>query len=53
MESFGNNNDSYDALRQEAELEVAETKLLRFSMGVTRMDRFRNKYSTSEGQCVF
>ena len=29
--------------RQEAELEVAELKLLRFSLGVTRMDRIRNK----------
>ncbi|KAF7643594.1 hypothetical protein LDENG_00236740, partial [Lucifuga dentata] len=28
--------------RQEAELEVAETKMLRFSLGVTRMDRIRN-----------
>ncbi|KAF7653171.1 hypothetical protein LDENG_00086540, partial [Lucifuga dentata] len=30
--------------RQEAELEVAETKMLRFSLGVTRMDRIRNEY---------
>ena len=29
--------------RQEAELEVAELKMLRFSVGVTRMDRIRNK----------
>ncbi|KAM7405544.1 hypothetical protein PAMP_012803 [Pampus punctatissimus] len=28
--------------RQEAELEVAEMKMLRFSLGVTRMDRIRN-----------
>ena len=28
--------------RQEAELEVAELKMLRFSLGVTRMDRIRN-----------
>ena len=30
--------------RQEAELEVAEVKMLRFSLGVTRMDRIRNEY---------
>ena len=30
--------------RQEAELEVAEMKMLRFSLGVTRMDRIRNEY---------
>ncbi|KAF3704702.1 hypothetical protein EXN66_Car020392 [Channa argus] len=29
--------------RQEAELEVAELKMLRFSLGVTRMDRIRNE----------
>ena len=29
--------------RQEAELEVAELKMLRFSLGVKRMDRFRNE----------
>ena len=29
--------------RQEAEPEVAELKMLRFSLGVTRMDRIRNK----------
>ena len=29
--------------RQEAELEVAEVKMLRFSLGVTRMDRIRNE----------
>ena len=29
--------------RQEAELEVAEDKMLRFSLGVTRMDRIRNE----------
>lgn len=28
--------------RQEAELEVAEMKVLRFSLGVTRMDRIKN-----------
>ncbi|RXN38888.1 Retrovirus-related Pol poly LINE-1 [Labeo rohita] len=30
--------------RQEAELEVAELKMLRFSLGVTRMDRIENKF---------
>ncbi|KAI5085143.1 hypothetical protein C0J45_23845, partial [Silurus meridionalis] len=30
--------------RQEAELEVAELKMLRFSLGLTRMDRFRNEF---------
>ncbi|XP_060743999.1 uncharacterized protein LOC132857897 [Tachysurus vachellii] len=30
--------------RQESELEVAELKMLRFSLGVTRLDRIRNKY---------
>ena len=30
--------------RQEAELEVAEMKMLRFALGVTRMDRIRNEY---------
>ncbi|KAK3570234.1 hypothetical protein QTP86_017146 [Hemibagrus guttatus] len=29
--------------RQESELEVAELKMLRFSLGVTRLDRIRNK----------
>ena len=29
--------------RQEEELEVAETEMLRFSLGVTRMDRIRNE----------
>ena len=28
--------------RQEAEMEVAELKMLRFSLGVTRMDKMRN-----------
>ncbi|KAK3524132.1 hypothetical protein QTP70_018031, partial [Hemibagrus guttatus] len=32
------------ALRQESELEVAELKMLRFSLGVTRLDRIRNEY---------
>ncbi|KAK3568271.1 hypothetical protein QTP86_002776 [Hemibagrus guttatus] len=30
--------------RQESELEVAELKMLRFSLGVTRLDRVRNEY---------
>ena len=30
--------------RQEVELEVAEIKTSRFSLGVTRMDRIRNEY---------
>ncbi|KAK3527799.1 hypothetical protein QTP86_006780 [Hemibagrus guttatus] len=30
--------------RQESELEVAELKMLRLSLGVTRLDRIRNKY---------
>ncbi|KAK3533240.1 hypothetical protein QTP70_013659 [Hemibagrus guttatus] len=30
--------------RQEAELEVAELKMLRFSLGMTRLDRIRNEY---------
>ena len=30
--------------RQEAELEVAELKMLRFSLGVTRLDMIRNQY---------
>ena len=29
---------------QEAEMEVAELKMLRFSLGVTRMDKIRNEY---------
>ncbi|KAJ8376011.1 hypothetical protein SKAU_G00065910 [Synaphobranchus kaupii] len=29
---------------QEGELEVAELKMLRFSLGVTRMDKIRNEY---------
>ena len=29
--------------RQEAELEVAELKMLRFSLGITRMNRVRNE----------
>ena len=30
--------------RQEAELEVAELKMLRFSLGVTRMDRIKHEF---------
>ena len=30
--------------RQEAEMEVAELNMLRFSLGVTRMDNIRNEY---------
>ncbi|KAK3507981.1 hypothetical protein QTP70_008883 [Hemibagrus guttatus] len=30
--------------RQESELDVAELKMLRFSLGVTRLDRIRNEY---------
>ncbi|KAK3508704.1 hypothetical protein QTP70_004253 [Hemibagrus guttatus] len=30
--------------RQESELEVAELKMLRFSLGVTRLNRIRNEY---------
>ncbi|KAK3531918.1 hypothetical protein QTP70_034419, partial [Hemibagrus guttatus] len=30
--------------RQESELEVAELKMLRFSLGVTRLDRIRDEY---------
>ena len=36
--------------RQEAELEVAEMKMLRFSMGVTRMDRVRNEHIRGTAQ---
>ena len=31
--------------RQEAELEVPEMKMLRFSKGVTKTDRIRNEYT--------
>ena len=30
--------------RQETDVEVAELKMLRFSLGMTRMDRIRNKH---------
>ena len=36
--------------RQEAELEVAELKMLRFSLGVTRMDKIRNEYFRGTAQ---
>ena len=29
---------------QEAEMDVVELKMLRFSLGVTRMDKIRNEY---------
>ena len=36
--------------RQEAELEVTELKMLRFSLGVTRMDKIRNEYIRGTAQ---
>ena len=36
--------------RQEAEMEVAELKMLRFSLGVTRMDKIRNEYIRTTAQ---
>ena len=36
--------------RQEAEMEVAELKMLRFSLGVTRMDMIRNRYIRGTAQ---
>ena len=36
--------------RQEAELEVAEMKMLRFSLGVMGMDRIRNAYVRGSAQ---
>ena len=36
--------------RQEAEMEVAELKMLRFSLGVTRMDNIRNEYIRGTAQ---
>ena len=36
--------------RQEAELEVAELKMLRFSSGVARMDRIRNEHVRGTAQ---
>ena len=35
---------------QEAEMEVAELKMLRFSLGVTRMDKIRNEYIRGTAQ---
>ena len=31
--------------RQEEDLEVAELRMLRFAMGVTKMDKIRNNYT--------
>ena len=36
--------------RQEAEMEVAELKMLRFSLGVTRMDNIMNEYIAGTAQ---
>ena len=36
--------------RQEAEMEVAELKMSRFSLGVTRMDKIRNEYIIGTAQ---
>ena len=36
--------------RQEAEMEVAELKMLRFSLGVTRMDKIGNEYIRGTAQ---
>ena len=36
--------------RQEAEMEVTELKILRFSLGVTRMDKIRNEYIRGTSQ---
>ena len=36
--------------RQEAELEVAELKMLRFALGVTMMDKIRNEYIRGTAQ---
>ena len=36
--------------RQEAAMEVAELKMLRFSLGVTRMDQIRNEYTRGSAQ---
>lgn len=35
--------------RQEAQLEMGEFKMLRFSLGVTRMDRIRNEWIAQVG----
>lgn len=41
--------------RQKVKLEVAELKILRISLGVSRKDRIRNGYSrrTSQGECFW
>ena len=36
--------------RQEAEMEVTESKMLRFSLGVKRMDNSRNEYIRGTAQ---
>ena len=36
--------------RQEAKMEVAELKMLQFSLGVTRMDKIRNEYIRGTAQ---
>ena len=36
--------------RQEAEMEVAEFKMMRFSLGMTRMDKIRNEYIRGTAQ---
>ena len=36
--------------KQEAEMEVAELKMIRFSLGVTRMDTIRNEYIRGTAQ---
>ena len=38
--------------RKEAEMEVAELKMLRFSLGVTRMIKIRNEYIRGKAQVV-
>lgn len=39
-----------EAVACKAELEVATLKMLRFVLGVTRMDRIRNEYTRGTGQ---
>ena len=36
--------------RQEAQMEVAELKMLRFALGATRMDKIRNEYIRGTAQ---